>query len=69
MKTKTIINHKIMLFIAAMIGAGIFLIIYGWEVLDVTNVSWMANSYGDNVNHYLGWAFIGTLLGSSQLGL
>ncbi len=41
---------------AAMGGGLLFVIIYGWGILDPTNVSWLANQ-GDLTQHYLGWEF------------
>lgn len=38
------------------LGGLIFLFIYGWQVLDVTKISWLLGG-GDLTQHYLGWAY------------
>lgn len=50
-------NYKIMLVISAMIGAVIFLLIYGIKIIDVTYDDWLANGSGDMAAHYLGWLY------------
>lgn len=49
-------DSRIMIVIAAMLGAGIFLWVFGYQVLNVTNVDWLLAG-GDLSQHYLGWAF------------
>ncbi|HJD20696.1 MAG TPA: hypothetical protein H9915_02640 [Candidatus Gemmiger faecigallinarum] len=41
---------------AALVGAAFFLVLYGVQVLDPTNVDWILNSGADPSQHYLGWA-------------
>ena len=45
------INYKIMLLISGIIGAIAFLLIYGPEVLDVTNDRWLISRAGDLSAH------------------
>lgn len=51
-------KHKIGLLtvLSGLIGAIVFIIIYGIEVLNVTNDAWLCNSE-DLTQHYLGWVF------------
>lgn len=51
------ISYKTVIIISAFIGMIIFLLIYGVEVLDVTNDSWLVNRAGDLSAHYIGWLY------------
>ncbi len=51
------INYKIMLLISGIIGAIAFLLIYGPEVLDVTNDRWLISRAGDLSAHHIGWLY------------
>lgn len=49
-------------FLGMLIGVCIFLLIYGADILDVTNVEWLLNStreesLWDLTQHYLGWVY------------
>lgn len=43
--------------LSALVGAAVFLAIYGIRVLDVTNDSWLRNNYMDMSGHYTGWIY------------
>lgn len=49
------LTHKRMLILSGIIGAVWFLLWYGYECLDFTNVNWIFNSYNDLTTHYIGW--------------
>ena len=51
-------EHEILLFtiLAGIIGAVVFILIYGVQVLDVTKDAWLFDG-GDLTQHYAGWAF------------
>ena len=51
-------EHKIALLtiLSGIIGAIVFILIYGIEVLNVTKDAWLCNSE-DLTQHYLGWVF------------
>ena len=42
---------------SGVIGACIFILIYGMQVLDVTYVDWIRNTAGDFAQSYYGWSF------------
>jgi hypothetical protein len=52
---------------AGMLGAAVFVWIFGIGVLDVRQVGWMI--HGDSAQHYLGWAFFRTAEWEWPLGL
>ena len=39
----------------ALLGAAVFLALYGTRVLNPTEVDWLLNGHGDPTQHYLGW--------------
>lgn len=39
----------------ALLGAAVFLALYGTRVLNPTEVGWLLNGHGDPAQHYLGW--------------
>lgn len=51
-------THKtaLLTILSGLIGAIVFILIYGIEVLSVTNDAWLCNSE-DLTQHYLGWVF------------
>lgn len=49
-------NVALLTVLSGLIGATVFIIIYGIEVLNVTNDAWLCNSE-DLTQHYLGWVF------------
>lgn len=51
------IPYWAMILMAAAIASGIFIIIYGVDILNVENDSWLYNSGGDLSAHYLGWLY------------
>ncbi len=51
------LKHGTMLILSGLMGALVFLMVYGWRVLDFTNVAWLRSSGGDMTAHYLGWVF------------
>lgn len=45
---------------AALLGCICFLLLYGTDIIDVTNINWLLSTdgfYGDLSNNYLGWKF------------
>lgn len=46
-------------FVGSLIGIVVFLICYGWQVLDVTDDSWLLTGQ-DISQHYIGWKFYRT---------
>lgn len=54
MKTNKIqINDRLALMISFLLGAVFFLAVYGWNILNPCNTSWLLG--GDLEQHYLGW--------------
>ena len=49
------INLRISFLIGMVLGTVVFLIIYGVQVLDVTNIDYLFNYEQDPAQHYLGW--------------
>lgn len=49
-------------FVGSLIGIVVFLICYGWQVLDVTDDSWLLTGQ-DISQHYIGMKFYGHLRG------
>lgn len=49
------LTHKGMLVLSGILGFLWFLLWYGYECLDFTNVNWIYNSYNDLTTHYIGW--------------
>lgn len=43
--------------LSGIIGALVFIYIYGIEILDFTNIDWLVSNGGDLNQHYLGWEF------------
>lgn len=55
--TKNRINFFLMLIASAIIATIFFGCVYGFEILDFSNVQWMRNAPNDMVAHYIGWIF------------
>ncbi|WP_434309612.1 DUF6311 domain-containing protein [Hominifimenecus sp. rT4P-3] len=53
---QNIFQQKSYLFLSALLGAGIFCLIYGTAILDPTYVDWLYSG-GDLSQHYCGWLF------------
>lgn len=51
----------------SLLGAGIFLALFGHRVLDPGNIAWLC--HGDPMQHFLGWHFFRTQAWSFPLGL
>ena len=41
----------------ALIGAALFILIYGYNILDPSYDGWLLNNQGDLTQHYIGWEF------------
>lgn len=54
-------------FVGSLIGIVVFLICYGWQVLDVTDDSWLLTGQ-DISQHYIGWKFYRTSAWHFPLG-
>ena len=51
-------NDKIAILLSAILGAVVFVLLYGTYSLDVTNDAWILHQYDgtDTMQHYAGWA-------------
>jgi hypothetical protein len=54
--TPALDQHTADILLAAFVGGAAFLAVVGPQVLDVTNMLWLAST-GDSFTHYLGWEF------------
>lgn len=59
---KTIEKHNMVFWLGCLVGSLVFVLIYGWDVVTVTNVDWLLDSskregLWDLTQHYLGWEF------------
>jgi len=51
------ISHKTALVASGILGAVLFILVYGIDTLIFTNVDWIYNSSNDIVQHYIGWVY------------
>lgn len=57
MKRYTKSTYIVVPLLSALLGAAIFLRIYGWQVLVPTYTDWLTMGVADLSQHYLGWCF------------
>lgn len=50
-------SHKMMLVASGILGAVIYVMLFGLDTLLFTNVDWIYNSYNDINQHYIGWVY------------
>lgn len=50
-------DTKLLILVSSLAGAVWFLFIYGVDVINVTNDTWILGANGDITQHYLGWRF------------
>lgn len=56
-KVFSFLNKYKFIFISMLLGTVCFFLIYGFEILNPTNVEWILAKGGDITQHYLGWEF------------
>ena len=50
-------QKQIAAFVGGVIGCAIFMTIYGFDILNGTNVDWILRAGGDLTQSYYGWCF------------
>lgn len=51
------VSHKTMLVASGVLGAMVYVMLFGFDTLIFTNVDWIYNSYNDINQHYIGWVY------------
>jgi hypothetical protein len=49
------ISAKLLFILCALLGAVVFIAVYGTRILDLTNTGWLFDNDHDLRQHYIGW--------------
>jgi hypothetical protein len=66
---RIIMPYWLMILVSSLLVVLSFALLYGFDIVNVTNDSWLYNEVGDMSQHYLGWLYYRKAPWSFPIGL